>query len=129
MLYSFSLDAFSDRQQLFLYILRAEVTVPSFGSSSDSSVKSLAGGRAVALVWRDPYPEGYEKENNTWTLGNWYGSTPQRISPWYQVNIKRYSDNYEPMQNDPSLQRVESPNGRFNGYHQHKVLYFKQLDN
>ncbi len=78
MLYSFSLESFSDRQQLFLYVLRAEATVPSFGGSTDSGVKTLSGGRAVALVWRDPYPAE--------------GSVPT-------------------------------------DYHQHRILYFKQLDN
>jgi len=62
MLYSFSLDSFSDRQQLFLFFLRAEATVQSFGSSG--AQRSLAGGRAVALVWRDPYPRGYDKEGD-----------------------------------------------------------------
>jgi hypothetical protein len=50
MLYSFSLESFSDRQQLFLYIIQAEAT----GTASGSSGKSSAGGRAVAVVWRDP---------------------------------------------------------------------------
>ncbi|MEI7901019.1 MAG: hypothetical protein WCK89_12270 [bacterium] len=57
MLYSFSLESMSDRQQLFLYVVRAEVTVPFFGGAAGSGVKSLAGGRAAALVWRDPYPD------------------------------------------------------------------------
>jgi hypothetical protein len=31
----------------------------------------LARGRpAVALVWRDPYPVGYNKENDTWMRNN-----------------------------------------------------------
>jgi hypothetical protein len=59
MLFSWSIGNFSDRQQLFLYVLRAEATVPSFGGSDMGGVKSVAGGRAVALVWRDPYPAGY----------------------------------------------------------------------
>ena len=124
MLYSFSLDSFSDRQQLFLYILRAEVTVPSFGSSQESGVKSLAGGRAVALVWRDPYPEGYDKAANSWTTGNWYPNY-KRFSPWYQVNIKKYDDNREEKDTagDPSI-----VNDRFKGFHQNRILYFKQLD-
>ena len=57
MLYAFSLDSFSDRQQLFLYFLNAEATAAAFGSRS----RSTAGGKAVALVWRDPYPAGYER--------------------------------------------------------------------
>jgi len=72
MLYSFSLDSFCDRQQLFLYILRAEAIPPGFGASSASSGgKSLAGGRAVALVWRDPYPK---------KKGVTFSSSPE--SPW-----------------------------------------------
>ena len=60
MLYSFSMDAFSDRQQLFLYILQAETMVPGVGSET----RSLAGGRAVALVWRDAYPQDYPSAMN-----------------------------------------------------------------
>lgn len=72
MLYSFSLDSMSDRQQLFLYVFQAEVVAPlSFAQS-----RSLAGGRAVAVVWRDPYPKGGTGD-----------------------------------------------------YHEHKVLFYKQLDN
>ena len=83
MLFSWSIANFSDRQQLFLYVLRAEATVPSFGGSDMGGVKSVAGGRAVALVWRDPYPVGYP-------------------------------DN---MVSDPA------------NFHEHRVLFFKQLDN
>lgn len=122
MLYSFSLDSFSDRQQLFLYILRAEVTVPSFGSSQESGTKSLAGGRAVALVWRDPYPEGYNKENDSWLRKNWY-TTNKRVSPWYQVNKRKYDEDKEAFDQDDII------TDRFDSFHQHKVLYFKQLDN
>lgn len=82
MLYGFTLDSFSERQQLFLYFLRAEVTVPSFGSSRSHSTRSLAGGRAVALVARDPYPVDYALDNN----------------------------------------------GKV-GFHKHRILFFKQLDN
>lgn len=127
MLYSFSLEAFSDRQQLFLYILRAEVTVPSFGSSQESGTRSLAGGRAVALVWRDPYPEGYDKESDSWLYKNnshWF-SLLKRVSPWYQVNNKKYNTDLEEnnVGGDPSITR------RLDGYHQHRILYFKQLKN
>jgi len=113
MLYSFSLESFSDRQQLFLYILRAEATSPSFGSSADSGMRSLAGGRAVALVWRDPYPSGYKKSANTWDkrtgVNGWYPDNAFN-SPWKQ---------YAYMGN--SKQRWDS-------YHDTRILFFKQLD-
>jgi len=129
MLYSFSLDSFSDRQQLFLYILRAEATVPSLGGKT----KSLAGGRAVALVWRDPYPVGYSKTDNTWLnkdQNKWYQQLPnhsqtlKRISPWYQVNKNKYDednnvDDFDPTQNFT----------RLDGYHEQKILFFKLLEN
>lgn len=118
MLYAFSLDSFSDRQQLFLYILRAEVTVPSFGSSQDSGTKSLAGGRAVALVWRDPYPVEYNPATDSWLRKNW-ATTPRRISPWYQVNQNRYDESKEVYVDD--LRRYDS-------YHDFRILYFKQLN-
>jgi hypothetical protein len=72
MMYAFSLDAMSDRQQLFLYFFQAEVMAPLSLAKS----RSLAGGRAVAVVARDPYPKA--------------GTTD---------------------------------------YYEHKVLFFKQLDN
>ncbi len=125
MLCGFSLDAFSDRQQLFLYFLRAEVTVPSFGTAQESGTRSLAGGRAVALVWRDPYPVGYDIENDNYPQSTWYPNN-RRISPWYQVNLGRYNDDHEPYSTDNSL---GGANGRSLGYHEHRVLFFKQLEN
>jgi hypothetical protein len=132
MLFSFTQDAFSDRQQLFLYILRAEATVPNFGGSADGGVKSLAGGRAVALVWRDPYPEGYDKGNNGWWKKGermWTqtdradSGSAARVSPWYQYNI--LSD--KPTKDDGDEDGTFDP--RWDGYHQHRILFFKQLNN
>jgi hypothetical protein len=60
MLYSFSLDSFSDSQQLFLYFISAETTAASFGSRA----RSTASGKAVALVWRNPYPASFERAAN-----------------------------------------------------------------
>ena len=143
MLYSFSLDSFSDRQQLFLYILRAEATVPSFGGGQEEGgMKSLAGGRAVALVWRDPYPRGFDKATGNYPKddpivkgdGDWYQSSGNdRISPWYQVEINRYDDTKEAYDHVPT---VGNPTPtwpivmkRNEGFHDHKILFFKQLDN
>ncbi len=132
MLYSFTLDSFSDRQQLFLYIIRAEATVPSFGGTADSGVKSLAGGRAVALVWRDPYPQGYNKANDSWLnkgAKHWNADdradngNGARVSPWYQHNIKNYDDTKDDGDEDNTFSQ------RLDGYHAHRILYFKQLDN
>ena len=57
MLYSFWHDSMANRQQLFLIFVRVEA-IP-LGSSDNVSADVLPpqyGGRAVALVWRDPYP-------------------------------------------------------------------------
>ena len=51
-LYSFWRDCFDNRQQLFLIFVRAEPT--SVGGGSLSRASTQLGGRAVALVWRDP---------------------------------------------------------------------------
>jgi hypothetical protein len=132
MLFSYTLESFSDRQQLFLYFLRAEATVPSFGGSQEGGMRSLAGGRAVALVWRDPYPEGYgyDKANNTeiWLKKGqnaWYRQSPDtamRMSPWYQVNIDAFNAKFESYQRDDSITK------RFDGFHRSRILYFKQLE-
>ena len=53
-LYSFWRDCFDNRQQLFLIFVRAEPT--SVGGGGMSRASSQLGGRAVALVWRDPNP-------------------------------------------------------------------------
>ena len=51
-LYSFWRECFDNRQQLFLIFVRAEPT--SVGGGGTGRVSSQLGGRAVALVWRDP---------------------------------------------------------------------------
>lgn len=111
MLFSFSLDSFSDRQQLFLLFIRAESTVPAFGSGADGGMKSLAGGRAVALVWRDPYPRGYVKSPENWDkLGGadaWYPRLSSYTSPWTQYGSTSMD--------------------RWDGWHDMRVLFFKQL--
>jgi hypothetical protein len=122
MLYSWTLDNFSDRQQLFLFIVTAEKTVPNFGATDASAVKSLAGGRAVALVWRDPYPKGYKKQNpstsgsqvtygsETWTsIANLMQNQDNNTSPWGSYFNRSDHVRYD------------------NGYHEMKVLFYKQL--
>jgi len=94
MLYAFSLDSMSDRQQLFLYVFQAESLAPI----SFAGMRSLSGGRAVALVWRDPYPKG---------------STP---------------DTPNGLPGTPSWFANSTPGGT-RGYHEQKILFFKQLDN
>ena len=122
MLYAFSLDSFSDRQQLFLYIVQAEAT-----SSTSADVRSLAGGKAIALVWRDPYPRGSEiavTGNLNYTFGDYdkfarmfENDYPYRLgqSPWWKVK-------------NPSATTAGIPS-RTRGYHEHQVLFFKQLNN
>ena len=124
MLYAFSLDSFSDRQQLFLYFIRAEVTMPVLGSGAESGAHSLAGGRAVALVWRDPYPRNYNKisaignwnnQNGThWesALNPWYPDLNNFRSPWTQYYTSGSSDS----------------RGRWDSWHDSRVIFFKQLD-
>jgi len=127
MLFDYTLNNFSDRQQLFLYVLRAEVTVPSFGGSDMGGVKPVAGGRAVALVWRDPYPREYNKANNSWLKKNWYTDI-RRVSPWYQHNNNQYDTSRDEtsMGSDGDDNSVPA---RYDGYHDHRILFFKQLDN
>lgn len=61
-LYSFWRECFENRQQLFLVFVRAEPMSTSGGSVGKAMPPSQLGGRAVALVWRDPavpsYPSG-----------------------------------------------------------------------
>ncbi len=57
MMYAFSLDSMSDRQELFLYVFQAESVPPI----TLKGMRSLSGGRAVAAVWRDPYPPHQHK--------------------------------------------------------------------
>ncbi len=143
MLYAHSLDAFSDRQQLFLYFLRAEVTGPSFGGSSQGGMRSLAGGRAVALVWRDPYPYGYDKEadiavnkgiagyaDKQWLKKTgapptrWYPGNGEFLSPWVQY----YANVSVPPEITDDPRRKNADEYRWDGYHETRILFFKQLD-
>ena len=113
MLYSFSMDAFSDRQQLFLYVLQAEAMAPGVGSGT----RSLAGGRAVAVVWRDPYPSFYPQSLNS--------SNIDPASPYVPITLQKPSPWGWQTGGNPGL----SGGGRHSGYHEQKILFFKQLDN
>lgn len=53
-LHSFWRECFDNRQQLFLIFVRAEPA--SVGGGGLGRMPSQLGGRAVALVWRDPKP-------------------------------------------------------------------------
>ena len=112
MLYSFSLDSFSDRQQLFLYFLRAEATPPGLGTSAATGGgQSLAGGRAVALVWRDPYPVNYNLENNT---------SDKKCSSYGPFDY----DTSSPWSQYPDVRGTRDPH-----QHDHQILFFKTLGN
>ena len=52
-LHSYWRDCFANRQQLFLIFVRAEST--ALGGAGEGT-PAQQGGRAVALVWRDPLP-------------------------------------------------------------------------
>ena len=52
-LYSYWRNCFSCNQQLFLLFVRAEPTM-MMGSGNDDHTPAQLGGRAVALVWREP---------------------------------------------------------------------------
>jgi hypothetical protein len=119
MLYSFSLDSFSDRQQLFLYFIRAEVTVPTFGGGAESVQQSVAGGRAVALVWRDPYPRGYKR--TTGAVGPY--ATKSGTEAWYPYDNNKHNNPWEKYSG-----QTQTPQ-RWWGWHDTRVLFFKQLEN
>ena len=79
-LYSFWRDCFDNRQQLFLIFVRAEPT--SVGGGSLSRASTQLGGRAVALVWRDPAkPEknvaGRPVRTTLNSLDNWLNAREQ----------------------------------------------------
>jgi hypothetical protein len=52
-LHAFWKESFDYRQQLFLIFVRAEPAM--MGSGAVGQVPPQLGGRAVALVWRDPF--------------------------------------------------------------------------
>ena len=66
-LYGYWRDCFESKQQLFLVFVRAEPTM--LGGGSQNSIPPQLGGRAVALVWRDPTAN---------TIGGTYSGYPHR---------------------------------------------------
>ena len=73
-LHSYWRDCFANRQQLFLIFVRAEST--ALGGNGEGT-PAQQGGRAVALVWRDPEaPQGdgeyqaYDVEKQNWEDGD-----------------------------------------------------------
>lgn len=52
--YSMARESFGERQQLLLFLMRAEAITVQPGQALRSA-RSVASGRAVALVWRDAY--------------------------------------------------------------------------
>lgn len=117
MLYSFTLESFSDRQQLFLYIINAEATADSFGKRA----RSLAGGRAIALVWRDPYP-ARDASSTEIVPGNMYPS--RLISPWHQYYIGQNETDSTVYEGRPDVDNLS----RDLHYFENRILFFKYLD-
>lgn len=67
-LHSYWRDCFANRQQLFLIFVRAEST--ALGGAGEGT-PAQQGGRAVALVWRDPMaPTGSRVKEGENTTGN-----------------------------------------------------------
>ena len=60
-LFSFWRECFDVGQQLFLVFVRAEPSVVG-GGDGDGAIPPQLGGRAVALVWRDPYPGKFNEQ-------------------------------------------------------------------
>jgi hypothetical protein len=61
-LYSFWRGCFANRQQLFLVFVRAESM--ALGGSGEGQIPPQMGGRAVALVWRDPETPKNSNDSN-----------------------------------------------------------------
>ena len=74
-LHGFWRECFGNRQQLFLIFLRAEPLTVG-GSGTASMANAQTGARGVALVWRDPEPPLYHRNQRprrtaVSTLDNW----------------------------------------------------------
>ncbi|MFO7936864.1 MAG: hypothetical protein R6V06_04570, partial [Kiritimatiellia bacterium] len=116
MLYSYTLESFSDRQQLFLFLINAEATAASFGDRA----RSLAGGRAIALVWRDPYPHRDTPADALTVVNNMFYN---QISPWHQYYVEADDGRYSEGEDDP-----DGLNRDNDHLYDYRILYFKYLD-
>jgi hypothetical protein len=85
-LYSFWRGCFANRQQLFLVFVRAEST--ALGGSGEGQIPPQQGGRAVALVWRDPETPngGNDTAQIDSTGGNGYRPHRTRILFYHQFD-------------------------------------------
>ena len=84
MLYSFWHDSMANQQQLFLVFVRVEpIPMGASDSGTADTLPSPQGGRAVALVWRDPAPPGTGLEVN------WYNQKGE--SELFGWNIGSYA--------------------------------------
>ena len=100
-LYSYWRGCLANRQQLFLVFVRAESG--ALGSGGEGKVPPQQGGRAVALVWRDP-------------------ETP--IYPGKTVDQAREIDQKEYVKYDTGVD--SSP--RFRKPHRTRILFYHQFD-
>ncbi|NLF99841.1 MAG: hypothetical protein GX565_06790, partial [Lentisphaerae bacterium] len=75
---------------------------------------------AVALVWRDPYPRGFVKDDNEDEDNR--NDTMKKDSDWYPNNINYISpwEQYRTPYHGSKMKRYE-------GHHDTRVLFFKQL--
>ncbi len=85
-LHSFWRGCFANRQQLFLVFVRAEST--ALGGSGEGQIPPQQGGRAVALVWRDPETPngGNDTAQIDSTGGNGYRPHRTRILFYHQFD-------------------------------------------
>ena len=84
-LYSFWRECFANRQQLYLIFVNAEPAAVGGGGSGKNSVSQM-GGRAVALVWRDPAQPSYnqsarQKREALRTSANNYRNNRSMVPP------------------------------------------------
>lgn len=142
LLFAKSLENFSDRQQLFLIFLIAETQIMTIGETGNAGTKSTAGGKAVALVWRDPYPVGFKKNDGSFTeKPDLYRGSPdgtgvdlsRRVSPWRQYHRKDASDDVASTSASYKSEFAETDAKRRDdvvrskGFHEMRVLYFRQF--
>ncbi len=81
-LHSFWRGCFANRQQLFLVFVRAEST--ALGGSGEGQIPPQQGGRAVALVWRDP--ETPKNGNDRAQMGSGYRPHQTRVLFYHQFD-------------------------------------------